>query len=73
MARIKSITQRLDANRIKIEPMQYCLHGRYCEHFDSPGDHDPDNTTPEEVGPMCELEVDGIFNFRACPLGFWKF
>lgn len=61
--RMQAIADKRFGKKVKIEPMDKCLHDKPCEYLDAPG----------ELSPMCELAVNGIFYLERCPLDYWRF
>lgn len=63
--RVQQKLKRLAAKRIEtqldLEPMDKCLHNKFCRYLDAPG----------KVSPMCEYIANGIFWMDECPLGKW--
>lgn len=55
--------RKTEGLRLRIEPIETCLHGGCCWFLDAPGD----------TRPMCKAEKKPIFDISACPKGKWYF
>jgi hypothetical protein len=55
------IMEQLRGPGLRIEPMEFCLHGKPCRHLQAPGG----------TKPICKRSGKPVFDMQQCPEGVW--